>query len=454
MKSHSLAALALATLVSSSQSVGAQQTNTPAPQPAQSQPAQQPQPNQTQSNQRQEARQEARETRQAGRQAAGQTVRPGAADNERSEARQARREQRQQAVQRLNNRSSYYGTETWNQLDAWIARNDVSPLERVAQIAEAAVDATERAINSASKAADNATDNATYGFMNTNGPGEEGWFYDYYSYRPTYYNAPATGTSVYGSATRYYDLDNDGVYESLNVFRDSDNNASYDVYDRYDFTEEDKAALAAKADPNPVEMNDAPEDARRHSITGQIYASKIATVNGVENLIVRLSNVEAGDQTGNAQARNVVPSVSPDETTIVDLGAMKNWKARDFKAGDRVTAIGPIERIGDRQILIADTVSLNEQKAISVARSAPRNRGMVVDVTQADVKGTSHTLAIVEFDSKRQLVDLGPAEKLKVKVEPKTEITVQGVPVRAGKHSVIQAERVAINGQDIAIQRW
>ncbi len=52
---------------------------------------------------------------------------------------------------------------------------------------------------------------------------------------------------MYGSATRYYDLNNDGVYESLNVFRDSDSNASYDTYDRYDFAIGDQPEVADKA---------------------------------------------------------------------------------------------------------------------------------------------------------------------------------------------------------------
>lgn len=397
-----------------------------------------------------EQRQENRENRQEARQESQEKREQNRDPNARQDVRQDRREARQdRAQQRLQNRSQYYNNDTWSQLDPWITRNNVTAMERITRAAGAAVEATEKALNTASNTASNIADkadnqaNARYGYMNPNGPGENGWFYDYYAYSPTYYNAPATGTTVYGSATRYYDLNNDGVYESLNVFRDSDSNASYDTYDRYDFADtklpDDSKSQSAE------ELADSPEDANRHTVVGKVYASKTAKVNGNENLIIRLSE---------AEAKGAAKEESKVEATIVDIGPADHWKAHPLQVNDSLTATGPVERVGGKLILIAETVKIGEAKETSITRAAPKMEGQVVDVTTTEVKGKAHTLAVVESQSKRQLVDLGPSSNLKVKVEPQTQIVVQGVPVQVRNHSIVQAERVTIGGQDITIRRW
>lgn len=418
-----LTALAITTLASTSSAVpGAIAQETPAEQRQENR--------ENRLENRQEARQESQEKREQNRD-----------PNARQDVRQDRREARQdRAQQRLQNRSQYYNNDTWSQLDPWITRNNVTAMERIARAAGVAAEATEKALNTASNIAEKTGNqaNARYGYMNPNGPGENGWFYDYYSYSPTYYNAPATGTTVYGSATRYYDLNNDGIYESLNVFRDSDSNASYDTYDRYDFADT-KLPDDAK-DQSAEELADSPEDANRHTVMGKVYASKTAKVNGNENLIVRLSEAEAkGDSK---------------EATIVDIGPADHWKAHPLQVDDSLTATGPVERVGGKRILIAETVKIGDAKETSITRAAPTMEGQVVDVTTTEVKGKAHTLAVVESQSKRQLVDLGPSSNLKVKVEPQTQIVVQGVPVQVRNHSIVQAERVTIGGQDITIRRW
>lgn len=419
-----LTALAITTLASTSSAVpGAIAQETPA-------------------EQRQENRENRQENRQEARQESQEKRDQDRDPNARQDVRQDRREARQdRAQQRLQNRSQYYNNDTWSQLDPWITRNSVTAMERITRAAGAAVGATEKALNTASNIADKADNraNVRYGYINPNGPGENGWFYDYYAYSPTYYNAPATGTTVYGSATRYYDLDNDGVYESLNVFRDSDSNASYDTYDRYDFADT-KLPDNAK-DQSAEELADSPEDANRHTVMGKVYASKTAKVNGNENLIVRLSEAEAKGE-------------SKADATIVDIGPADHWKAHPLQVNDSLTATGPVERVGGKLILIAESVKIGEAKETSITRAAPKMEGQVVDVTTTEVKGKAHTLAVVESQSKRQLVDLGPSSNLKVKVEPQTQIVVQGVPVQVRNHSIVQAERVTIGGQDITIRRW
>jgi len=356
--------------------------------------------------------------------------------------RAARIEARQERqAQRLGNRAQYYNQQTWSQLDPWITRNQVTPAPRAARVANAAVNATERALNTGANVANNAAANATaaaaanarFGYTNPNvATTPQGWFYDYYTYSPTYYSPPASGAKVYGNASRYYDLNNDGVYDSLSTFRDSDSNGSYDVYDRFDFAEN------KSNDKNNDGVPDGPNDANRHTITGTVAATKVAKVNGAENLVVRVN------ASGNAN----------DQATIVDLGSVERWPSQSIREGDQLTATGPVEQIGDKQVLIAETASVGNQKVVTISRSGPRIEGQIVDVTRAEVKGAQHAMAIVESSSGRQIVDLGPADKLKFKLEPQMKIAVQGVPVQFRDHSVVLADQVDLNGQQVVIERW
>lgn len=363
---------------------------------------------------------------------------------QRLEARQERQEARQAA--RLGNQADYYGQQTWSQLDPWIARNQVAPLQRAAN---AVVGATERTLNAganvAAEVADAVTPNANvganaglgtrYGYSdanaNVNAASQQGWFYDYYSYNPTYYSAPANGSNVYSGASRYYDLNNDGVYDSLSSYRDSDKDGAYSTYDRFNFA-------ANKPDVKSNDVPDSSINATRHTVKGTIEATKVAKVNGSENLVVRVST--------NGDAKNGM--------TIVDLGSADRWSAETIKNGDQLSASGPVEQVGDKQVLIAETATIGKQQSVTISRSGATMEGQVVDVTRAEVKGAEHVLAVVETSSGRQLVDLGPASNLKFKLEPQTKISFQGVPVQLRDHSVILAEQVSLNGQRVTIQRW
>jgi hypothetical protein len=341
--------------------------------------------------------------------------------------RQERRLERQE--QRLNNRVQYYNQQSWTQLDPWITRNQVPAANRAARVANAAV----AGAATANAVANAATNNTRFGYANA-ANAQPGWFYDYYTYSPTYYSAPASGAKVYGSAARYHDLNGDGVYDSLSTFRDSDNNGVYDVYDRYDFAEAQKEQTQSTEG-----LVDAPMDASRHSVTGKIEATKMAKVNGSENLVVRIAPAGAGDNS---------------DVTIVDLGPADRWQSGAVKEGDQLNATGPVEQIGEKLVLIAESASVGQSKAVSVSRSAPVLEGQVVDVTRAEVKGAEHTLAILDNGSTRQIVDLGPTTGLKVAIQPQAKIAVRGVPVQVRDRNVIMAETVDVNGQQITIQRW
>ncbi len=345
----------------------------------------------------------------------GQPVTPG----------QARRIERQE--QRLNNRSQYYNQQAWSQLNPWITRNQIPAATRVARAATAAV-------NSAANATVAVGDAGRYGYATGgNAGGPTGWFYDYYTYSPTYYSTPSPNATGYASAVRYQDTNGDGVYDSVANFSDSSKSGRFDAYDRYDFTELDQ-----NNDKNKDGFPDAPTDSSRHTVSGKIESTKIAKVNGVDTLLVKVA----------------VTPTDASNPTIVDLGATTQWQPASVKENDTVTASGPVEQIGDKRVMIAESATVGQSKQITITRLSPMIKGEVVDVTQTEVKGMEHTLVVINNGSERQIVDLGPTTALKVKIAPQTQLSVRGVPVQVRDHNIIMADFVDLNGQQINIQRW
>lgn len=344
--------------------------------------------------------------------------------------RQERRIERQE--QRLNNRTQYYNPQAWSQLNPWITRNQVPAATRAARAADAAVNIA----NAAANATATVNTSGRYGYATgANAGSQPGWFYDYYSYSPTYYSTPATdaNAAAYASAVRYQDTNGDGVYDSAATFSDSSKSGRFDAYDRYDFAE-----LEQKQDKNNDGWSDAPVDSSRHTVSGKIEATKFAKVNGVESLIVKVATASGDANT----------------PTIIDLGASTQWQSTPVKENDTVTATGPIEQIGDKRVMMADSVVVGQSKQVTITRLSPMIKGEVVDVTQTEVKGKEHTIVVVNNGSDRQIVDLGPTPGLKFKVVPQTQLSVRGVPVQVHDHNIIMADSLDVNGQQINIQRW
>lgn len=339
--------------------------------------------------------------------------------------RQERRIERQE--QRLNNRSQYYNSQAWSQLNPWITRNQVPAATRAVQAATAVA-------NTAANAAAAVNAAGRYGYATGGNPSSQtGWFYDYYSYSPTYYSTSSSDSPAYASAVRYQDIDGDGVYDSVANFSDSSKSGKFDAYDRYDFAEIDQ-----NNDKNNDGFPDSPVDSSRYTVSGKIETTKIAKVNGVESLVVKVA----------------LASASPNTPTIVDLGATTQWQSTSVKANDTLTATGPIEQIGDKTVMIAESVTVGQAKPITITRLSPTIKGEVVDVTQTQVKGMEHTLVVVNNGSDRQIVDLGPTSALKFTVAPQTKLSVRGVPVQVRDHKIIMADFIDLNGQQINIQRW
>ncbi|MDV6029888.1 MAG: hypothetical protein F9B45_07225 [Phycisphaera sp. RhM] len=346
---------------------------------------------------------------------------PAEAQTVRALERRANRAARQ--LQRQVNQAEYYSQQTWQQLSPWIEQNRVAPLARTADAVRDTVRETADALT--------ARRDGQFGYRDRD-PGNA-WFYDYYTYTPTYYTYDADDR--YSAAIRYFDNDGDGVYDSRANFTDSDNDGRYDEYQRYDFYTQTEAAVDADVKSDSDDFFAGPEDARRYTATGEIVATKKATVNGSENLVVQIKRNE-------------------DQTLVADLGPVDSLRGEAIEVGSTLSVSGAMERIGDKNVLIAEGFRLRGGATVEVDRNigTPLS-GQIVDVKTSTVDNSDHYFAIVESQGERHLVDLGPTTSYKMELAPATEITVRGIPVRVQQNHVMMATRVRVGGQTIQINQ-
>ena len=339
--------------------------------------------------------------------------------------------QAERQAQRAVNRSNYYTDNSWKQVSPWVTKYNLQTNRRIAN----AVNNVAQATNNAARAANNAARaNARFGFTNPNANAQANWFYDYYQMPPTYFSTREGSTDQYSSAARYRDTNNDGIYDGLYSYRDSDNDGVYDEYDRIDFAESDTAVSkdTEKAESKDLD-DDSIYDAHRHMVQGTVEASKEAKVNGEMHTVVRIKGEK--------------------DSLIVDLGSTADLKNFKVQEGTEISASGPMMQVGEKQVLVADKVTI-ENKEVVIARSSPRMVGTILETTSASAQDSEHVMVVVKTEQGNQLIDLGAADQLKVKLEPQTEIVFWGSPVQMRDHSVVLAEKVEFNGKTYSIKRW
>ncbi len=320
-------------------------------------------------------------------------------------------------AQRLGNRSGYYTDNTWKQVTPWINKYELRPVQRAANVAA----------DIATNAPANTAANARFGYANPAAANaQSGWFYDYYSVPYANFSTVAGTNNAYSSAQIFNDTNNDGVYDEFYNYRDSDNKGRFDEYDQYEFVEAKKES----ADSN---SHSGLYDARRHTVSGKIDASKSSKVNGTMHTVVRVK--------GNREPM-----------TLVDLGPSTALNAK-AEVGQDIVASGPIMQVGDKEVMMAESAQFSSSEVV-IARSAPKMTGIVLDTTSAEVQNGSHAMVVVKSDNGNQLIDLGNADQLKVKIAPQTQIVVWGVPVQMRDQSVILADKIELNGETYTIKRW
>ncbi len=236
--------------------------------------------------------------------------------------RRAVRNERQ--LQRQVNRSHYYTDQTWQTLTPWTQRYNVAPVQRAANAVAATANAIGNTVARTAEAVDG--DGVRYGYR-SNVPADR-WFYDYYTYRPTYYYG-VQDNGRYTTAIRYFDADNDGVYDSQAVYRDSNNDGQYDEYDRMDFYTQNATAEnqtdASNESSESSNFDSSLQDARRYRLEGEIAVTKAAAVNGVDHLLVGLRQENEKD------------------VQAVDLGPMEDMRDQELKWASRLRRKEPLK---------------------------------------------------------------------------------------------------------------
>lgn len=351
-------------------------------------------------------------------------------------ANERRLDRNQRQMQRQMNRGNYYSDQAWQQINPWIQRYGINPLTRAADATRAAAD---RAVDAAGRAIDSADGrrDGQFGYVDRN---NQGWFYDYYTYTPTYFYGQQ-GADRYAGAIRYFDSNNDGIFDTSAYYRDSQQSGVFDEYDRYDFSyvEDDNEVETQQRDTTTRQQTTTtyvgPSDARRHQVSGEIAMIKTAKVNGNENLVVALKH-------------------ESEDSLAIDLGPAKEMRKHDVEVGKSIQAVGAMETIGEKQLLVAESVRLSGGETIEIDRSfGVTLTGNILDVQETTIGSTKHYMAIVNVEGESQLVDLGPVKSYKVKIQPETEIVIQGLPVRSRDHRVVMANRVRLGDEVITVHR-
>ena len=322
------------------------------------------------------------------------------AQTERAVERRADRAERR-AENRVE-RANYFSNESWQQINPWTQQYNLEAdrnFDRAERALDNAVGAAQRAANLENRSdqidanrsqADVDIDQTLTGNRNTD------W-----------------GNSWYG-------------------YRDSDQDARW-FYDYYTVVPTYSYSTVRIAEIDDVDLLTDADAADRVTVSSEVDGIKKAMVGSHEHLVVKLS---ANDE----------------DIDAVDLGPVSELDPSDVNVGDKITATGWVEEIGDKTVLIARRASVGDHQA-TIQRSLRQTfDGNVVDVKEVVVEDHPHYIAVVESDNKRTLVDLGPVTSYTVKVQPQSKIYVTGMPVRTNEQVLVMAKEVKLDGQVIEIQ--
>lgn len=306
------------------------------------------------------------------------------------------------------------------------------------------------------------------------------------------YELSSQSDGLYGHTSYYYDYDGDGLYDAYQSAYDWDLDGTFEDSSYYTFadltnsesgsnnqssgnqssssqstsndhksqsTNRDKHANSEHSDSQHANSQQAGNDSRSQQAKNRQQASdqsneqkpmssKRFTVSGDVEITKKL-NVRNGE--------NMLVMLKSDQRTIaVDIGSVDDASQFDIREGSTLTAMGPMTQVADRKVLLADAIQLEQGEKQSISRNGFELQGTVKSLKTTKVRGTEHQLAIVkpDTDSKKQvLVDLGPANKLPKDLSEGDEVTIKGLPIRAGDKPALLAKKMERNGQTTKIER-
>ncbi len=301
-----------------------------------------------------------------------------------------------------------------------------------------------------------------WGYYN---PGYVPFFYDYYSYNPYYYynygpsnvvTSVPLGGGNNGGFYQYQDSNNDGFYDRYSRFPDRDNDGVSDQVEEYVFEnavqqatdrlaaelekDREKAALREDRKGKGVSISgglsntgDATPRPKRYSMQGTILDTKTAMVNDREHGVIQVRT-------------------NSGETIAVDVGPSNQPAVRELIQGLSVSVVGLMQPIGEQEILFADELLFRNQRIVVDRRNDPI-QAVVLDFSRAPVRDAEHTMAVVDADGIRQLVDLGRSTPEEMELTIGAIVTVRGVPVRTKDYDVFVVDDLSVDGKPTPIVR-
>jgi hypothetical protein len=345
---------------------------------------------------------------------------------------------RERVQARLNSPqlTPYYERDRWVDVSEWFDGNNFNPTN---EITDRLSDLQQRQarLNGGSRF-DYGTYDDWYGFQaDTKANADLNWFYDYYDHGYYYTPSAADGSTSDGSrySYRYYDMDNDGFYDAYTTYRDDDRDGKFDDEQWYSFNVDQQANVEKSSTSVETETNRPETLTTRQSVSGTVTRSK---------------------QTRTPDAMHTVISVKSDsqaDEMFVDVGATTDSNSHSIHVGDKVTAEGPVVDIGDKQLMLADKVRVNDEE-LNINRPQRSWEGVIVDSRDIDLRNESNLMAIVyTSNNERVLVDLGAKDNFKFDLQPNDEIVVSGVPMKIKGRQVVMAHDVQLGEQKIQIVR-
>lgn len=355
----------------------------------------------------------------------------------------------------------YYEDDAWYDVSEWLDGNDYNPTD------ETIGEWDDETYNW--DTSDRDVDDDVYSFGYDESDPTDNWYYDYYgtNYYTDYYSVDDNG--IYSNSFNYYDYDNDGSYDAYSSFRDTNGDGVYDDYNYIRFSSSDSsssestsASTSQTGNANRAQANETAQqqaskqqqqsDSKKHQIEGQVQKTKKLQVRkGPERLIAQVS----ADQ---------------GKTYVVDLGRADQFHQQgqsndqqsqdsgetklQVKEGDRISASGPMMKVGDKHVLVAQTAKIGNHEEQEINRSSRSLKGEVSKLKTAEIRGQECQLAILKTDSgKEALVDLGPKDELNTEIAEGDQIQVSGIPVKVKDRSLILAKSVTKDGEKTKIDR-
>lgn len=268
----------------------------------------------------------------------------------------------------------------------------------------------------------------SYGYGYNSLYDSDDWFYDYYDDGYTYYS-DFDNDGLYDYNYRYYDWDNDGFYDAYSTYSDWDNDGIFDDYNYYSLND-----VGGSDQSRQKAQEQAFKQGTDQRISGDVQQVKRVSTKDSRHLLVQVER-----QNGQA--------------LFVDLGPANKLSNFDISEGDRISVRGPISKVGQKQLMIAQELRANNQST-QIERDRRKFTGQVDGVRTIDSRGQKNRLVSLSTDAgKRMLVDLGPASQLDADLSQGDKVTISGPMAKVKDQKVVLAQLLTHNGEEFEIDR-